>query len=127
VQRCHSGEPTLRLGVRQGTLASVALSDWFARKRAKPVAQDSAPKATGSARGNVKPPQRMQGVYSWTLARIRQARDHQQSGYFELPVRLAEAMRTDDALFTAYQARCATQSAIGLSWQHSNTSSNTRK
>jgi hypothetical protein len=54
-------------------------------------------------------------------------RDQQMRGCFDMPVRLAEAFRTDDALFTAYQARCATQSAIGLSWQPSSESSNTRK
>ncbi len=37
-------------------------------------------------------------------------------GQFALPVRMAEAMRCDDALFTAYQARVATQSAISLGW-----------
>jgi hypothetical protein len=42
-------------------------------------------------------------------------------------VRLAEAFRTDDALFTAYQARVATQSAIALTWQPSSESSNARK
>lgn len=41
-------------------------------------------------------------------------------GDFEVPVRLAEAMRTDDALFTAYQARVATQIAIALDWRAAN-------
>ena len=75
----------------------------------------------------MKPPQRKQGPYAWSLQKIREARDQQMRGCFDVPVRLAEAFRTDDALFTAYQARCATQSAIGLSWQPSNASSNNRK
>jgi hypothetical protein len=47
----------------------------------------------------------------WTLDEIRAARDDQMRGNFARPVRLAEAMRTDDALFTAYHARIAPQSA----------------
>jgi hypothetical protein len=82
---------------------------------------------SGKARAGVKPPQRRQGPYSWSLQRIREVRDQQQRGCFEMPVRLAEAMRTDDALFTAYQARVATQSAIALTWQPSSESSNARK
>jgi hypothetical protein len=71
----------------------------------------------------VKPPTRVQGSYSWSLQRIREVRDQQMRGQFAFPVRLAEAFRTDDALFTAYQARCATQSAIGLSWNAAQTPS----
>lgn len=67
-------------------------------------------------RAAVTPPRRQQGPYAWDLERIRAARDEQLRGVFQLPVRLAEAMRTDDALFTAYQARVATQSAIVLDW-----------
>jgi hypothetical protein len=69
----------------------------------------------------VKPPQRRQGPYSWSLQRIREVRDQQMRGCFDMPVRLAEAFRTDDALFTAYQARVATQSAIALSWNAAQT------
>jgi hypothetical protein len=69
----------------------------------------------------------VQGPYSWSLQRIREVRDQQMRGQFAFPVRLAEAFRTDDALFTAYQARVATQSAIALSWQPSSMSSNARK
>jgi colicin import membrane protein len=56
------------------------------------------------------------GGYTWSLETIRSARDAQLRGQFAQPVRLAEAFRTNDALFTAYQARVATQSAIKLLW-----------
>jgi hypothetical protein len=61
-------------------------------------------------------PVRKQGPYTWLLESIRAARDAQLRGQFDLPVRLAEAFRTDDALFTAYQARVATQSSLALEW-----------
>ncbi len=48
----------------------------------------------------------------WTLEKIRQARDAQMRGDFALPVRLAEAMRTDDALYTAYLNRISPQIAV---------------
>lgn len=72
---------------------------------------------------SAKAPRRQQGPYTWNLCRIRDARDAQMRGQFELPVRLAEAMRTDDAIFTAYQARVATQSAVALVWRAAQTSS----
>lgn len=58
-------------------------------------------------------PRRNLPGYSWDLEAIRGARDDQMLGIFSQPVRLAEAMRTDDALFTAYHNRLAPQSAIG--------------
>jgi hypothetical protein len=57
-------------------------------------------------------PIKVQGPFSWSLEAIRSARDHQMRGDFALPVRLAEAMRTDDALFVAYHNRIAPQSAV---------------
>src|SRR5690606_28232411 len=93
-----------------------------------PSSPPSAPETRAvRAATSLKPPQRRQSVHSWSLARIRDARDQQMRGCFDAPVRLAEAMRTDDALFTAYQARVATQSAIALAWQPSDTASNVRK
>lgn len=66
----------------------------------------------------VTPPvQRQASSYAWSLETIRTARDAQLRGDFARPVRLAESMRTDDALFTAYQARVAIQSAIKLLWR----------
>ncbi len=57
-------------------------------------------------------PQRVQSSYSWDLAEIRGARDAQLRGHFQQPVRLAESMRTDDALFVAYHNRIAPQSSV---------------
>lgn len=62
----------------------------------------------------LRPPIESSGVYSWTLPEIRNARDAQLRGQFSLPVRLAESMRTDDALFVAYENRLAPQRAIGV-------------
>jgi hypothetical protein len=60
----------------------------------------------------VRPPQRQQPVHSWSLEMIRAARDDQLAGNFARPVQLAQAMRTDDALFVAYHNRIAPQSAV---------------
>lgn len=68
----------------------------------------------------VTAPPRQQGGsngYTWSLETIRNARNAQLRGEFALPVRMAEAFRTNDAMFTAYQARVATQSAIKLLWR----------
>jgi hypothetical protein len=70
----------------------------------------------------VAPPVRTQGGgYTWSLETIRSARDAQLRGQFEAPVRLAEAFRTNDAMFTAYMARVSTQSAIRLLWRAADT------
>jgi hypothetical protein len=60
----------------------------------------------------VDPPRLEQGPYSWSLETIRAARDEQIRGVFKHPVRLAEALRTDDALFVAYHARLAPLSSL---------------
>lgn len=57
-------------------------------------------------------PRRGISAYAWTLETIRAARDAQMRGDFQTPVRLAEAMRTDDALFSAYHNRIAPHNAI---------------
>jgi hypothetical protein len=57
-------------------------------------------------------PRRTQGMGSWTLETIRGARDDQMRGHFARPVALAKALRTDDALFTAYRNRVAPQGSI---------------
>ncbi len=49
---------------------------------------------------------------SWTLAEIVTARDSQLRGHFQLPARLAESMRTDDALAVAFENRLAPQRCI---------------
>jgi hypothetical protein len=66
----------------------------------------------GSASVRERAPIRRQPDTLWSLEKIRQARDAQMRGAFLLPVRLAEAMRTDDALYTAYHNRIAPQSAV---------------
>lgn len=60
------------------------------------------------------PPTSTQGVYSWSLANIRAARDAQLTARFALAARMAESMRSDDALFVAYQNRLAPQKCIGV-------------
>lgn len=49
---------------------------------------------------------------SWTLEQIFAARDAQLRGQFYLPARLAESMRTDDALAVALENRLAPQRSI---------------
>ncbi len=57
-------------------------------------------------------PTRQQPLNCWSLESIRAARDAQLRGDFKLPVRLAEAMRTDYSLFTAYHGRLAPQASV---------------
>jgi hypothetical protein len=66
----------------------------------------------GSAAVRERAPVRRSPDTLWSLEKIRAARDAQMRGDFALPVRLAEAMRTDDALYTAYHNRIAPQSAV---------------
>jgi len=68
--------------------------------------------AAALARPLRAPVRQQPGAYAWDLETIRAARDAQMRGDFSEPVRLAEAMRTDDALFTAYHNRVAPQSAV---------------
>lgn len=58
------------------------------------------------------PPARTQPRASWTIEAIRAARDQQMRANFAIPVRLAEAISTDDALFVARQNRVAPQYAV---------------
>jgi hypothetical protein len=67
---------------------------------------------SGSASVRDRAPVRRTPDVLWSLEKIRAARDAQMRGDFALPVRLAEAMRTDDALYTAYHNRIAPQSAV---------------
>jgi len=52
------------------------------------------------------------GLYAWTLPDIFAARDEQMLGRFRLAARMAESMRTDDALYVAYTNRLAPQRCI---------------
>lgn len=54
------------------------------------------------------------GAYSWDLAAIVNARNMQMSGNFQLPARMAESMRTDDALFIAYENRLDALASIAV-------------
>lgn len=77
---------------------------------------DPKPGATPRMPASLTPPKRRQSGYAWSLETIRAARDAQLRGQFDQPVRLAEAFRTDDALFVPYTTRKASQSAIKLDW-----------
>ncbi len=63
----------------------------------------------------LEPPTRRPTIHCWDLPTIRQARDAQMRGDFSLPVQLAKAMRTDDALFVAYHNRIAPHMAVDVS------------
>jgi hypothetical protein len=51
-------------------------------------------------------------LFSWTLDKILAARSAQMVGNFATPARLAEAMRTDDAIFVARQNRLAPSKCV---------------
>lgn len=51
-------------------------------------------------------------IFSWSLQEIFEARNQQMLGHFKLPARLAESMRTDDALAVAYENRLDPQRCI---------------
>lgn len=60
----------------------------------------------------LRPPKVSGAIYSWDLDAIFSARNQQLAGAFHTPARLAESMRTDDALFVAYENRLAPQRCI---------------
>lgn len=60
----------------------------------------------------IRYPRPRQPITSWDVQSIRSARDDQLLGWFQIPVRLAEASQTDDAIFNARSARIAPQDAI---------------
>lgn len=53
-------------------------------------------------------------AYSWALSDIATARDQQMAGRFKLPARLAESMRTDDALYVAFTNRLAALRSVAV-------------
>lgn len=69
----------------------------------------------------IRPQYEAAGVYSWQLADIRNARDMQLQGVFREPVRMAESMRTDDALFPAWRNRIAPARCVGVGIEPANT------
>lgn len=58
------------------------------------------------------PPRRQLSSTEWSVERVRKAVDDQLQGFFREPVRLAEVMRKDDAMYVAYHNRIAPQFAI---------------
>jgi hypothetical protein len=65
----------------------------------------------GASGGRTAPRSRGQQL-SWELGQIKASRDMQLLGKFSSPVRLAKAMRFDDALFTAFESRMAPHKAL---------------
>lgn len=53
-------------------------------------------------------------INAWSLDDIKSARDEQMIGQFVRPARMAEQMRTDDALAVAYENRLAPQRCIPI-------------
>lgn len=60
----------------------------------------------------LQPPPTAIGSYAWSLADIVNARNAQMTGRFKMAARLAESMRTDDAIHVARSNRLAPQRAI---------------
>ena len=56
-------------------------------------------------------------AYSWSLTEIMNARNDQMRGRFKLAARLAESMKTDDALHVAYEGRLAPQRCVPVEVQ----------
>jgi hypothetical protein len=78
--------------------------DLAASKRAR-IIRDKGEFDVNRLRAIVRPPITPPAAYSWSIADIVNARDHQMAGRFRLPARLAESFGTDDALFTARKVR----------------------
>jgi len=81
-------------------------------KRAKRVRTASEFDAARLVAALPKPRDGSGTINAWSLQRIFQAREAQMRGNFVFPARMAEQMRTDDALFVAYQNRLAPQKVI---------------
>jgi hypothetical protein len=118
-RKITTGGKSLRSVARYLKVDPATLSRSLRRGQVTTVASKSAPLLpSGPYR---PPPRRKAPQYSWDLESIRSARDAQMRGDFERPVRLAEAIRTDDALFIAYQNRIAPQLAIASRIEPRNT------
>jgi hypothetical protein len=68
----------------------------------------------------LRPPKLYSGNYAWTLDAIRDARDQQMLGRFARPARLAEATRTDYAIFASFLNRLAPQRGLPVKIQAPN-------
>lgn len=84
-----------------------------ATKRARKIRKGDEFNAARLAQA-LKTPLHTTDAGTWSLAQIYSARDQQLRGQFAEPARLAAAMRTDDALFTAYENRLAPQRALAV-------------
>lgn len=80
-------------------------------KRAKKVVQASDFDLVRIS-SEIRQPKVATGLHAWDLTKIRAARELQMIGRFREPARLAEAMRTDYALFAAYLNRLAPQRGL---------------
>lgn len=60
----------------------------------------------------LRPPKVPSGLFAWDLEAIRKARDAQSAGFFASSARLAEATRTDVAIFAAFLNRLAPQRGL---------------
>lgn len=60
----------------------------------------------------MRAPKVSNGLYAWDLDAIRAARDAQMAGRFKLAARLAEATRTDYAIFASFLNRLAPQRGL---------------
>lgn len=78
--------------------------DLAASKRAR-IVRDKGEFDVNRLRAIVRAPQTPAAAYSWSIADIVNARDHQMLGRFKLPARLAESFGTDDAIYTARKVR----------------------
>lgn len=80
-------------------------------RRAEELAPAPEPRP-GARFSSVIPRRNPKGGTSWTLERIREARDAQIAGDFALPAELARAMQTDDAIYVPRQNRIDAVNAI---------------
>jgi len=83
-----------------------------AAKRAQKIRRSA--EFSGSAKGEKRPPAGSGLLEGWTVEQIYAARSAQMRGQFRLAADMADAMRTDDALFTAYSNRLAPQRSIAV-------------
>lgn len=84
-----------------------------ASKRAQKV-RDESEFSVSALKSQIAPRHSSSSVHTWTVPEIRNARDAQLTGDFSLPFRLAAAMRTNSAMYTAWENRLAPQRAIGV-------------
>jgi hypothetical protein len=82
-------------------------------KKAQRIRQESEFNAAQLQR-LVAPPFSSSSAFTWTVEEIVNARNAQIGGQFSLPSRLAVSMRTDDAMFVAYENRLDPQRALGV-------------